>query len=99
MVEVTENDTKAAKALALTLFNGDYDPKNIKDTFTNAFATHRIEAAKAERGRLRELPEQISVLVSDRAILLLDISETDGRLSRLCDEIRQALADALESQP
>lgn len=65
-----------------------------------AAATHRIEAAKAERDRIVAwLREQISVLVSDRAILLLDISETDGRLSRLCDEIRQALADALESQP
>ena len=54
-VEVTQADREAAEALALTLFDGDYDPQSIARTFTQAFARHRIAAQSEAAARVTVL--------------------------------------------
>ena len=51
MVEVTESDVQKANEAFDIAFSAD--PEGIDKVMTALFATHRIEAAKAERGRLQ----------------------------------------------
>lgn len=102
MVEVTES-AKAAIDLLTKIEEYDHacdcDDCNSLRTHTlpfvvQAFATHRIEAAKAERDRLRELPDAVALqiynIAGDEGI---DLAPSQVRL------IATALADALEGKP
>ena len=100
MVEVTESDVQKANEAFDIAFSAD--PEGIDKVMTALFATHRIEAAKAERGRLRNLPDELVA----RVIAGVDKRRSRRRvLPRVAtneEAIRMtasALADALESQP
>ena len=90
MLEVTQEDRDAIKSILWVSTVIDD-----QDAILQAFAAHRIAAEKALLDRLRDLPEQIAVMVSDRVILAMDVHEDDPRLSQICDEVRTALADAI----
>jgi nitrate/TMAO reductase-like tetraheme cytochrome c subunit len=91
MVKVTQADMVAAEAQAKKHYQTAYD---YEMDLREAFATHRIEAAKAERGRLRELPDEVVKAAMDRANAMA--RQTLEGAFRI---VAIALADALESQP
>ena len=93
MVEVTESDKAAAKQHQQRFLT---EGRSETELLWEAFATHRIEAAKAERDRLRELLQ--SEAIRGRIGNALDNSK--GMLhSYKISVIVETLADALESQP
>lgn len=97
MVEVTEADREAA--ISYLQGKGPWKREEIgllpdDDYLVQAFATHRIEAAKVERDRLRDLPDEVALDVYER--LPAEIDSIDAADIGL---IATALADALDSQP
>ena len=90
MVEVTEADREAAKKfMQRNLLARPILSNQMEAVLRNAFATHRIEAAKAERDRLRELPDDVVAKAAKAGY----VDEYTVKV------IAIALADALESQP
>ena len=88
MVEVTQADMVAAEAQSKKHYQTAYD---YEMDLREAFATHRIEAAKAERDRLRNLP--------DSAVASAKKASPTPLPASIIRAIASALADALESQP
>lgn len=67
MIEVTEADRKAAKRVAFALFDEGFSTGSMAETFTQqAFATHRIEAAKAERDRCEKIARDYAAKAAQR---------------------------------
>lgn len=91
LVEVTEADKRAAQNAFDSVAWGC--PDSEMWCFVQAFAAHRIEAAKAERDRLHFLDEKVAQSAIDA------LPDWSGLLPSDLKEIAAALADALESQP
>ncbi len=90
MVEVTEADKLATKQHQQRFLT---EGRSETELLWEAFATHRIEAAKAERDRLHFLDEKVAQSAIDA------LPDWSGLLPSDLKEIATALADALESQP
>jgi len=95
MVEVTEaritqTDIVAAEAQVGKHYQTAYD---YEMDLRQSYAAHREAAAKAERDRLRNLPDDVVETAWDRLPWWVDVSNTEIKL------IAKALADALESKP
>ena len=96
MVEVTEADREAAKKfMQRNLLARPILSNQMEAVLRNAFAAHRTQAAKAERDRLRELPDDV-VAKAIANVDKLPRVVTNEEAIRLT---AKAIAEALESQP
>lgn len=89
MTQITDSDREAAKALALTLFDGNFDPEAIRDTFIDAFKNHRIQsttAMAAEIERLKETIRRVQASVRTLSKAQEEIYTTYARNSALNNE-------------
>jgi len=95
MVEVTEADRIAAAAYMKLVGSQRWSQEGIlsggcdNTSIVQAFATHREAAAKAERDRLRDLPDDAVAKAAKTGY----VDEYSVKM------IATALTDALESQP
>ena len=95
MVEVTdERDIASAKRYLTRVAQACCDTKEVEDVRPEHPAVEfarevRIEAAKAERDRLRNLPDDVASHIAEKHFISYETSKLIGK----------ALADALESQP
>lgn len=89
MVEVTESDKNCIPARILGAI-----PRVLHKAAYTAVATHREAAAKAERDRLRELPDEIAL-----EVWINLPAKYEGISKEAMRAIATALADALESKP
>lgn len=92
MVEVTQADMVAAEAQAKKHYQTAYD---YEMDLREAFATHRQQAAKAERDRLRNLPDELVARVIAGVDKLPRVATNEEAIRMTAS----ALADALENQP
>jgi Lar family restriction alleviation protein len=65
--EVTDADREAARALALSMFDGDFRPEAIRDTFITAFANHR--ALGIAQGRKEAEAEIVAWLLTSPPVI------------------------------
>lgn len=89
MIEVTESDKAAAKQHQHRFLT---EGRSETELLWEAFATHRIEAAKAERDRLRDLSNADAAKIRDTLPERVQIPA--GWFQRFAT----ALADALEGE-